>query len=251
MIAFRTVVTAFRMATTAFRKCGRSPAECVRHRFIMKTVLCICMYFGTNNASYEEPERNPSVLNSAHWITKMKTIFLTLDTDHDGFITLEDNQASPIRMVRAFGLSKEKADAVLEYTRRVGWVEYVNAGVEQPDGHRVSEQTFIKNMARAVDSQKDVGKDLAECHLILFDLEEPGFLSREEYLKVFGTQQVDEAVSVRRFEMLDSDQDGRIKVDDYVDDIRFFFTDVGPSGSGDDERNDPHRNNIFGELVTG
>ena len=234
----------------------------------------------------EETKCKPSVLNSAHWVRKMKTIFLTLDTDHDGFITLEDNQASPIRMVRAFGLSKEKADAVLEYTRRVGWVEYVNAGVEQPDGHRVSEQTFIKNMARAVDSQKDVGKDLAECHLILFDLEEPGFLSREEYLKVFGTQQVDEAVSVRRFEMLDSDQDGRIKVDDYIDDIRFFFTDVGPKddqentdlklkeskrvvvdgsgddehdgpgddqddGSGDDERNHPHRNNIFGELVTG
>ena len=181
-----------------------------------------------------------------------------------GFITLEDNQASPKRMTEYFNLSKEKADAVLEYTRRVGWVEFVNAGVEPPEGHRISEQTFVENIARAVNSKEDVAKHLAECHIILFDLKEPGILSREEYLKVFRAQDVKEDISVKRFEMLDSDKDGRITVDDYTQDIRFFFTDLGEDGeegegpgddrvvtdaSTDDERNHPHRNNIFGDLI--
>ena len=200
-------------------------------------------------------------LESAHWVRKIRTLFSTLDTDGDGFITLEDNQASPKRMTEYFNLSKEKADAVLDYTRLVGWVEFVNAGIEPPEGHRISKQTFVENIARAVNSKEDVAKQLAECHIILFDLKEPGILSREEYLKVFGAQGVAEEISVKRFEMLDSDKDGRITVDDYTQDIRFFFTDLGEEGEGpgddrvvtdgpkDDEHNHPHRNNIFGDLI--
>ena len=186
-------------------------------------------------------------LESALWVRKMKTLFRTLDTDGDGFITLEDNQASPKRMTEYFNLSKEKAEAVLEYTRRVGWVEFVNAGIEPPEGHRVSEQTFVENIARAVNSQEDVAKPLAECHIILLDLKEQGILSREEYLKVFGAQGVAEELSVKRFEELDSDKDGRITVDDYTQDIRFFFTDLGDGGDGPGDDDD--RNNIFGQLI--
>ena len=49
---------------------------------------------------------------------------------------------------------------------------------------------------------------------------------------------------MKRFEMLDSDQDGRIKVDDYIDDIRFFFTDVGPK---DDQDRSPFYGCIYRE----
>ena len=179
-------------------------------------------------------------LESAHWVRKMKTVFRTLDTDGDGYITLEDNQASPKRMVEAFNLSKEKADAVLEYTRRVGWVEFLNAGTEPPEGHRVSEQMFVENMARAVKS-KDVAVPLAECHIVMFDLKEQGFITKEEYLKVFCSQGVPEELSAQQFEMFDSDNDGRITVEDYTNIFRFFFTDL-------EHIDDPH-NNIFGQLV--
>ena len=186
-------------------------------------------------------------LESAHWVRKIRTLFSTLDTDSDGFITLEDNQASPKRMIEYFNLSKEKSETVLDYTRRVGWVQFANAGIEPPEGHRVSEQTFVENIARAVNSKEDVAKQLAECHIILFDLKEPGFISREEYLTVFRAQGVAEEISVKRFEELDSDKDGRITVDDYTQDIRFFFTDLGDREDGG-VRND-ERNNIFGLLV--
>ena len=276
---------------------------------IRNTLLAMGSCCSTSSKPPEVPmTRKFKELESAHWVRKMRTLFRTLDTDGDGFITLEDNQASPKRMTEYFNLSKEKADAVLEYTRLVGWVEFVNAGIEPPEGHRVSEQTFIENIARAVNSKEDVAKHLAECHICLFDLKEPGFLSKEEYLKIFGAQGVAEEISAKRFEMLDSDKDDRITLDDYTQDIRFFFTDLGDTNNGDDglgsdqvggdglgrsqvdgdgqeskrvvcdgsgdetlekaeqvfiprltampkerafydERNHPHRNNIFGELI--
>jgi len=179
-------------------------------------------------------------LESAHWVRKMKTVFRTLDTDGDGYITLEDNQASPKRIAEAFNLPKEKADAVLDYTRRVGWIEFVNAGIEPPEGHQVSEQMFVENMARAVNS-KDVAVQLAESYIKMFDLKEQGFVTEEEYLKVFRTQGVPEELSVQQFKMFDSNKDDRITAEEFTKAFRFFFTDL-------EDIDDP-RNNMFGNLV--
>ena len=179
-------------------------------------------------------------LESPLWVRKMKTLFRVMDADGDGFMSLEDNQAPPKRMTEAFNLSKEEADAVLEYTRRVGWIEFVNAGTEPPKGHRVSEKTFLENMARAVNSQ-DVAVPLAESHVVMFDLKEQGFITKEEYLKVFRSLAVPEELAVQQFEMIDSDNDGRITVEDYTKVFRFFFTDL--------EHTDDPRNNIFGPLI--
>ena len=179
-------------------------------------------------------------LESPLWVRKMKTLFRVMDADGDGFMSLEDNQAPPKRMTEAFNLSKEEADAVLEYTRRVGWIEFVNAGTEPPKGHRVSEKTFLENMARAVNSQ-DVAVPLAESHVVMFDLKEQGFITKEEYLKVFRSLAVPEELSVQQFKMFDSNKDDRITAEEFTKAFRFFFTDL-------EDIDDP-RNNMFGNLV--
>ena len=171
--------------------------------------------------------QNFKQLESAHWLDKMKTLFRTLDRDGKGYITLRDNQRSPRRMVKAFKLSKEKANAMLDYTRRVGWVNLVNAGKEPRKGHRVTEKTFVENMAQAVNSaeDEDIATTLVRPHLIfLLDLKEEGFITKEDYMKISGAQLVDEEISKAKFDMLDTDKDGRITVEEYTKDVRVFFT---------------------------
>jgi len=99
---------------------------------------------------------------------------------------------------------------------------------------------FLENMARAVNSQ-DVAVPLAECHIVMFDLNEQGFITKEEYLKVFRSLAIPEELAVQQFEMFDSDNDGRVTVEDYTKVFRFFFTDL--------EHIDDARNNIFGQIV--
>lgn len=198
-------------------------------------------------------------LESAHWVDKMKTLFSTLDRDGKGYITLEDNQRSPKRMNEAFNLPKEKADAILDYTRRVGWVKLLNAGEEPPEGHRVTEKMFMESMAQAVNSPDlDVAKALVKPHLMTLDLDEDGFITKDDYLTIFRAQLVDVRPLEMKFEMLDSDKDGRITVEEYTKDMRCFLTDLGHHGDDRDGQDvcsrlgdeDSHRTTMFGYLIS-
>lgn len=117
----------------------------------------------------------------------------------------------------------------------------------------------MESMARAVNSPDlDIAKALVKPHLMTLDLDEDGFITKDDYLMIFHAQLVDLKPLEMKFEMLDSDKDGHITVEEYTKDIRCFVTDLGHHG---DDRNgqelcsrlgdkDSHCTTMFGYLIS-
>ena len=180
-----------------------------------------------------EFEQNP------HWLKKMKTAFFVLDTDHDGFVTLADIEGPLLHMTEAFKVPPEEKDAILDQGRRY-WIDLVNGGTTPP-ADKVSEAMFAENVARAVTTPpfEPKLKALGSTLLFLIDSKKLGYITREDFIKIYSAHNVEEEDSSRLFESMMSGQ-GRVTKDDYVNAVLFFFTDLM-------DESDP-RNLVFGTL---
>ena len=196
----------------------------------------------------ESNQSTDDYLQNEHWIKKMKKAFQVLDTDRDNAITKADIVGPLSHMMGKFNVPPEKRKEVLQNAHRY-WIELVNGGNEpSADGHGVSEEEFLKNVARAVTNQDfdRIMEAMGTALLTLLNLKNPNSIAKEEFLQINDAHNVPKEDAEHLFDAIATRGEGCTKQkqyltrSDYVAAVQFFFTD----------RTNVHdrRNALFGPL---
>ena len=196
------------------------------------------------------PEREH--LHEPHWNfwkKKMKTAFHVLDTNSDGFITLEDIE-DPLRaMMEKLNVSTEKREEIRKLAHNY-WINLVNGGMKPSTDHiEVTEGMFLKNVAHAITMPNfyDTVEGLGTTLMTLLGLQNPDYISKEEFMHMYAAHSVhkdkaEEDHHMELFKAMDTDHNERISRDEYVSAVHFFFTDLTNESDA--------RNFVFGPLRT-
>ena len=178
----------------------------------------------------------------------MKKAFHVLDTDQDNSITKSDIVGPLSVMMGKFNVPLEKRNDVLQQAHRY-WIELVNGGNEpSTDAHGVSEEEFLKNVARAVTNPTfySTMEALGTALLTLLNLKNPDRITKEEFLKLNDAHNVPKKEAEDLFDAIATRGEGCTKPkhcltqNDYVAAVQFFFTDRTNVRD--------HRNALFGPL---
>jgi len=82
-----------------------------------------------------------------HWARKIKTVFRHLDLDNDGYLTEADLNRSLKHRLEAYpNLDAEEQRQQMHSV----WIDFYNGGQEVPEGYRLPEAQFLKNMWKIV-----------------------------------------------------------------------------------------------------
>ena len=161
------------------------------------------------------------------WILKMKTAFTYHDVDGDGYITEKDFVIWAEQMEKRFpiSMSKEQKETLENVQSRV-WGEMIGGRGKGPD-YKVTEGMFIEKFFDIVSKEGAEDKMRKEWHDVfeVMDLNQDGVISKNEHRQFFEARKnVDPNGAIVAFSAMDTNMDGRIKLDEYVDaGTEFFF----------------------------
>ena len=160
------------------------------------------------------------------WIMKMKTAFAYHDIDGDGYITAKDFVKWAEHMEKLFPNVSEEKKEMLKKKQNHLWVDLMDGKGKGPD-YKVTENMFIEkvfnivNKEGAEDNMRKEWRDVFE----VMDLNQDGVISKMEHRCFFeATENVGPNGAIVAFSAIDTNMDGTITSDEYVNaGVEFFF----------------------------
>lgn len=158
------------------------------------------------------------------WARKMRKVFRAIDVQKRGFLTEATLEELFDQWHKDYP-SLERAR--LKKTQKHVWTVLYNNGREVPRDFKLTEDMFMDNMWVSV-NQPNFREEISKMSTDIFkqmDLKHNGYITREEYVKMNGMR-AGEDVALATFNAMDTDRDGKISFDDFVQSKFFYYTDI-------------------------
>ncbi|XP_013407489.1 sarcoplasmic calcium-binding protein-like [Lingula anatina] len=184
------------------------------------------------------PQDYPALTGSEHWRRKIRTLFRARDIDGDGYITKKDYEMHVHRVSSYMNLNENQAKDLKKW-KMFTW-ELLSGTTEASADFRLSEHDYVSNMLAAYPTILERIVDIASCDFDTVDIGGDGFISPQEHKAYFYGFGVPLKHSTDVFKVLDTDDDGKISREDFVQGFVDFIL--------SEDENSPHAC-FFGPLV--
>ena len=159
------------------------------------------------------------------WILKMKTAYVWLDVNGDGYITAEDFSIWIKEMARLFPDMNEEQKKILEAKHARVWGDLLDGEGKGPD-YKVTENMFIEKFFHVMSKEGAEAMMRQEWNnnFTVMDVNQDGVISKEEHRCFFeARKQVDPNGAIVAFSAIDKDRDGVITREEYVEAAMEYF----------------------------
>ncbi|XP_013399817.1 sarcoplasmic calcium-binding protein isoform X2 [Lingula anatina] len=163
------------------------------------------------------PKDYPLLTGSDHWRRKIRTVFKRLDTDGNGYLTIEDYEIAARRAAEYLELNDKQAEYLLNH-RRVIWTDTVKQSSHQTHPDRMSEDEFIQSHFLAFNDStiRENFADYCSIEFIAIDANGSGLISRREHAAYFCGLGIPTEFSKVIFDIIDTDKDGIISKEEFT-----------------------------------
>ena len=162
-------------------------------------------------------------LGNKEWVKKIKEHFTYLDTNKNGFLSVEDWILMVDNLKAILGVAEEKVTTVREVHIKLA------ARLGAKSGVQLTEEEFVKSAARFAENEDESRACLKEVTDALFDVldtNRDGTLSLVEYTKLLQSCNIeDPEIAKAVFDSVDANHDGKIQIEElYEVSDKFWFT---------------------------
>jgi hypothetical protein len=157
---------------------------------------------------------------SPYWESKIRHYFSILDTDKDGKLTENDFQLLGDRYIEYTQVDDRRAKKVRAKIAKF-WPDLQKASLDGP----MTVDVFVQYIKEKGINKLD--QRVTEIYLVYFDLFDPsgdGTISLEEFKVFQKVHGVDPVHAEETFRALDTDNDGKLTEEEFVDAARTYFT---------------------------
>ncbi|XP_013407491.1 sarcoplasmic calcium-binding protein [Lingula anatina] len=158
------------------------------------------------------PHDYPVPTGSDHWRRKIRTLFKSMDTDGDGYVTKKDFELSAHRLTSYLNLNEKKAKEVLKM-RLLAW-EVVSKG--KHDDCSISEDEYVSSIYDACSAYSELFIKIIISECDFADANDDGFITRDEHKAFFYGRGVPVKHSADVFKVLDTDGDGILSREEFI-----------------------------------
>lgn len=165
---------------------------------------------------------------------KLKQLFNAMDTNTDGYVEWADYQRLVDRYLTAFKIDKDQRKGqTLQVTYQMYWLELLR---HADRSQRLSKDEYIAaNRAASVDTSRfNMVEGVPHAIVDIMDIDDDNEITREEFAQFLKAWEITAPNAMDTFTALDTDGDGRISRQQYVQSVREFLhspTDVNAPGS--------------------
>ena len=206
------------------------------YTYSSRTILYTCSQFkelGKNNYSDFKLSQlahtvikmptEQEFLGNKEWVKKIKEHFTYLDTNKNGFLSVEDWILMVDTLTAILGMAEEKVTPVREVHIKLA------ARLGAKSGVQLTKEEFVKSAARFAENEDESRACLKEVTDALFDVldtNRDGTLSLVEYTKLLQSCNIeDPEIAKAVFDSVDANHDGKIQIEElYEVSDKFWFT---------------------------
>ena len=177
------------------------------------------------------------------WIMKMKTAFAWNDVNGDGYIKEEDFASWIRNMSELFPDMNEEQKKILEDKHEQVWGYLLDGKGKGPD-YKVTESMYIEAIFNKISKEgaEAFMKKEWQKNFAVMDVNQDGVISKTEHRRFFEARKhIDPNGAIVAFSAIDTDMDGAIGRDEYVEAAMEFFCNFS-----DETKPSKH---FFGPLV--
>ena len=159
------------------------------------------------------------------WIMKMKTSFAWKDVNGDGYIREEDFASWIRNMSRLFPDMSEEQKKILEAKNEQVW-DYLLDGKGKGPDYQVTESMYIEKVFNKMSKEgaEDMIRKEWQKNFAVMDVNQDGIISKAEHRRFFEARKhIDPNGAIVAFSAIDTDMDGFIRRDEYVEAAMEFF----------------------------
>lgn len=162
-------------------------------------------------------------------------VFDLFDTDHDGFITETDLPAASQRIIDAFGIAGAQQRTQILGLYQAIWLQ-LSADCDSNGDGRITRQEFITAFSSGHGDPQAYFQQLiappVDAVVRAVDQDGDGFLTAEEYARLWASQDIDAEIVRAAFARLDADGDGKLTLDEVRDVVVHLFLSEDPADPG-------------------
>lgn len=163
------------------------------------------------------------------------TIFEILDTNGDGTITRDDFESKAEQVTALFDLTGT-ATAEEIHTSLTSWWDQLRANYDRNDDGVVTREEFVQAHG-STDGDPETFYRQKVDQLVgvvarAVDKDGDGYIDKAEYLRLFSVSGLPGETVQNGFEALDTDNDGRVSVEEFETAIAQLFLSTNPTEPG-------------------
>ncbi|XP_013402415.2 luciferin-binding protein-like [Lingula anatina] len=166
----------------------------------------------------------------------MRTVFKRLDANADGYMTKEDYVITAQALIDYLGLTGKEAERILNERLRV-WEGIAG------DKTRITVDEYCQDILSFLNDRRfreELCYTVIRAEFNAIDIDGDGFISKEEHAAYFYSLNIPTESSKDDFDVLDSNKDGLVSIDEFAEGFLEFWLTEDP---------DNIYNQTYGSLV--
>ncbi|XP_013398786.1 sarcoplasmic calcium-binding protein-like [Lingula anatina] len=171
------------------------------------------------------PVEYPLLTGSEHWKRKMRSVFMSLDSNKDGILSRKDMVLSAKRSIQHLNLKEDKLKDVLKLRLYI-WETSMGKNAKGEIAEEISFEEFVQNRILAfndMQARQEIMAHIISVEFNTMDTDGDGLISSKEHAIFCESLNIPPDQSKKIFALIDSNKDGLITMEEFGQSLCDFW----------------------------